>query len=192
MLARRAKTDRAVVFEEDGRRPPIFQDAARKFRCVRFENRAEISADLRAFIPIEPEPAEPVVDRLRRFGRVARLIRILDAQDESAAGVTREEPVEKRGARAADVEKAGGRRRKANADSENSYDCHPERKRRTSQIITRDPEARLNYSMKRFARRGAEHVDRVADWFSRSGVRREQHSNAFDQIKAEISNLVET
>ena len=65
-------------------------------------------ADLRPLIPIQPEPAHPVIDDLHGFLRVPRLVRILDAQDEFSAGVPREEPVEKGGARAADVQVSSG------------------------------------------------------------------------------------
>jgi hypothetical protein len=64
-------------------------------------------------IPIEAEPAQTIVDNLDGFGRIPRLICIFDAQDKSAGRVPRVEPVEKRGARAADVKIAGGRRREA-------------------------------------------------------------------------------
>ena len=46
---------------------------------------AEISADFRAFIPIEPKPAQPVVDRAGRFLGVARLVGVLDPQDKFPA-----------------------------------------------------------------------------------------------------------
>ena len=86
--------------------------------ALALEIRPEIAANLRTFVPIEPEPAQPVVDRRGRFLGVARLVRILDAQDERAAVMPREEPVEQRGARAADVQIAGGRWSEANADGE--------------------------------------------------------------------------
>jgi competence protein ComEC len=62
-------------------------------------------------VPIEAEPAHPVEDRVdRRLGR-ARAIGILDAQQELAAVMAREQPVEQRRARAADMQIAGRRRR---------------------------------------------------------------------------------
>jgi hypothetical protein len=51
-----------------------------------------------------------------RVGR-ARAIGVLDAQDEAPAVVAREEPVEQRGAGAADVQVAGRARREAHADA---------------------------------------------------------------------------
>ena len=46
----------------------------------------------------------------------ARAVRVLDAEDEDAAVVAGEGPVEERGPGAADVEVAGGARGKADAD----------------------------------------------------------------------------
>jgi hypothetical protein len=67
-------------------------------------------------VPIEPEPTHPVEDRLdRRLGR-ARAVGILDAEQELAAMMPREEQVEQRGARAANVEIAGRRRREPGND----------------------------------------------------------------------------
>ena len=64
-------------------------------------------------VPTEFEPPKAVEDRLDVLGLGAFAIGILDAEDELAAGVARIEPVEQRRARAADMQRAGGRRRKA-------------------------------------------------------------------------------
>ena len=69
-----------------------------------------------AFVPVEAEPAHAVEDRLAGFLGVAGLVGVLDAQDERAAMFAGEEPVEERGACAADVEVAGWRRGEAGAD----------------------------------------------------------------------------
>ena len=58
-------------------------------------------------VPIEAEPAHPVEDRVDRLVGRARLVGILDAQQELAAVVAGEQPVEQRRARAADVQEAG-------------------------------------------------------------------------------------
>ena len=79
--------------------------------------RAVAAADVRTFVPVEPEPAQSVIDRLRGLGGVTGLIRILDPEHELAAVMTGEEPVEERGARTANVEVTCGRRREANADN---------------------------------------------------------------------------
>ena len=58
---------------------------------------------------------EPVEDVLLVRERRAGLVGVLEAQDERAAGLAREEVVEERGPRGADVERAGGARRDADA-----------------------------------------------------------------------------
>src|SRR5215471_20854327 len=58
-------------------------------------------------IPPQPEPSQPLKDRLyRRFG-VALDVGIVEAQNHRAAGVAREQPVEKERARRPDVQKSG-------------------------------------------------------------------------------------
>ena len=62
----------------------------------------------RPFVPGDPEPGEAVENDLRVRVGAALLVGVLDAQDEHAAEAARVEPVEERGARAADVQVAGG------------------------------------------------------------------------------------
>ena len=64
-------------------------------------------------VPVEPEPAERLLDLLGRLGDLAARVRVLDAQPELAALVAREEPVEERGVDASDVEEARRARREA-------------------------------------------------------------------------------
>ena len=69
----------------------------------------------RALVPVEAEPAHAFEDALDHgFGRALE-IGVFDAQDESAAGVAGEEPVEERGAGAANVQVASGRGSEADA-----------------------------------------------------------------------------
>ena len=78
--------------------------------------RGKFGLEMGLAVPVEAEPAHPVEDRVdRRLGR-ARLVGILDAQQELAAMVARVEPVEQGRARAADMEEAGGRGREAGDD----------------------------------------------------------------------------
>ena len=58
-------------------------------------------------VPIEPEPAHAVEDRVDRLGGRAGLVGIFDAQQELAAMVAGVEPVEQGRARAPDVQKTG-------------------------------------------------------------------------------------
>src|SRR5262249_27763736 len=67
-------------------------------------------------VGVEPEPAQPLVDRALRGLGVALLVGVLQAEDELAALVAGEEPVEQGGARAAHVEVPRRRRRKTDAD----------------------------------------------------------------------------
>ena len=63
-----------------------------------------------------PSQLEPVEDDLGVRVGAALLVGVLDAEHEGAAGLPGEEPVEERGAGAADVEVAGGGGGEANSD----------------------------------------------------------------------------
>src|SRR5262249_34287279 len=62
------------------------------------------SADLGAFVPVDAEPFEAIENRLQRLGTIALGVRVIDAQDELSAMFPGVEPVEQRGAYAADVQ----------------------------------------------------------------------------------------
>ena len=72
-------------------------------------------ADPRPFVPVEPEPSQPVENAFDHFGRRALDVGVFDAQHEHAAVPAGEQPVEQRRARAADVEVAGRRRSETDA-----------------------------------------------------------------------------
>jgi hypothetical protein len=74
------------------------------------------SAAIRAFVPVDAEPAQAVVDGVRVLRAVSRGVRILDAQYKDAAVVAGEQPVEERGSRPADVQMTGRARREADAN----------------------------------------------------------------------------
>ena len=74
-----------------------------------------LALEERALVPGEAEPAEPVEDDPGVRLGAALAVGVLDAEHEGAAGVPGVEPVEERGAGAADVEVAGGRRSEADA-----------------------------------------------------------------------------
>src|SRR5699024_7798808 len=67
------------------------------------------AAGLDPLVPVEAEPLQGVDDGLVGLLGVALSIRILDAEDQLAAGVAGISPVEQRGAHHADVRGAGGR-----------------------------------------------------------------------------------
>jgi hypothetical protein len=67
-------------------------------------------------VPVEAEPAERALDLLDRLFHLPARVRVLDAEEELSSLVPREEPVEERGADAADVEEPRRAGRKADAD----------------------------------------------------------------------------
>ena len=68
-------------------------------------------------VPLDPEPPERPLDLLRRLRHLARRVRVLDAEKALAAAAAREQPVEKEGADAADVEEPRGRGGHADANA---------------------------------------------------------------------------
>jgi hypothetical protein len=76
-----------------------------------------------SLIPIEFQPLQPFVNGRGCFLGIARLVRVFDSQNEFATVMPGKEPVEKRRARAADVEVTGGRRGEADADLSTHYDA---------------------------------------------------------------------
>src|SRR5207244_2961853 len=85
-----------------------------KVRSAIAFGRAGGVAGKRAFVPIKPQPTEAVENDIDGGLSVAGGIRVFNAQDERAAGVTGVKPVEQSGARAADVEVASWRRCETN------------------------------------------------------------------------------
>ena len=68
-------------------------------------------------VPVDPEPAQRVLDLLDRLGDLAARVGVLDPQQALAALLAREQPVEEEGADTADVEEAGRARGHADADA---------------------------------------------------------------------------
>ena len=73
----------------------------------RLEIGPERAADLGAFVPVHPHPAEAVEDLLDGLLDVALLVGVVDPEDELAAVVAGEEPVEEGRPDPPDVEEAG-------------------------------------------------------------------------------------
>ena len=67
----------------------------------------------RLIVPVKTEPGEAVMDRRDRFFGGPAAVGVLDAQQETATVTAREQPVEQRRPRAADVEKPGRRRERS-------------------------------------------------------------------------------
>ena len=78
-------------------------------RVCRLLRRLEVGA----LVGGHAEPVQGVDDAVRPQGPVARLVGVLDPQDEGPPVLAHEEPVEERGPRAPDVEVAGRRRGEA-------------------------------------------------------------------------------
>ena len=70
----------------------------------------------RLTIPVKPEPGEAVIDRRDRFFGETAAVGVLDPEQEPAAVTAREQPVEQRRPRAADMEKPGRRGGEAGDD----------------------------------------------------------------------------
>src|SRR5205814_7279914 len=87
----------------------FFEVALVDFVALTLEIGPVVSANVRAFIPIQSEPSQTFVDCGRGFFGVTRAIGILDSQNEGAAVMPGKKPVKQRGARPTNVEIAGGR-----------------------------------------------------------------------------------
>ena len=71
------------------------------------------SANVRPFVPVEPQPSKTVDDAGHHVPGGARGVGVFDAEDEDPPVPTRVKPVEQRRPRAADVKISGGRRRES-------------------------------------------------------------------------------
>src|SRR5262245_2957752 len=76
-------------------------------KALRLTIRPARAARFRPFVPVEPEPPELPLDGSFRLLRRTLGVGVLDAQDERPARPAREEPVEQRRPRVADVQVAG-------------------------------------------------------------------------------------
>ena len=99
------------------RRNKLRRHRAMTIDALRLQIRTVAAADLRALIPVEPQPAQTVEDPGDHLVRRPLDVGVLDAQHKDAAEPTREQPVEQRRARAANVEVAGGRWSETNSGS---------------------------------------------------------------------------
>ena len=77
--------------------------------------RADGTAGIGAFVPVEPQPPQVLEDALLRLTRRPLAIGVFDAEDEGAAAIAREQPVEQRRPGVADVQLSGGARSKTQA-----------------------------------------------------------------------------
>src|SRR5438132_8533379 len=116
MLARRTKSQRALVLEDVTGVLKLFQIALVKIGALTLQIGSEIAADVRAFVPLQAQPLQSLINGGHRFLGVSLDIRVFDAQHEFPAVMPRKQPVEQRGARPANVQVAGGRGGETDAD----------------------------------------------------------------------------
>ena len=107
---------RAVAVVRVAGRDQSLREIAMAIEPLRLEVRSVRSANARALVPVEPEPPQAREDARHHVGRGTLRVGVLDAEDERSAVTSSVEPVEERGARAADVEIAGRARSEAGAD----------------------------------------------------------------------------
>src|SRR5438552_10763720 len=104
MFARGAETQSPLVFEDVAGVQEFLQVALVKFCPLALQIGSEISSDMRTFVPIKAEPLQSVVNCRHGFFGIALYVGVLDAQNELAVVMSREEPIEKRSARPANVQ----------------------------------------------------------------------------------------
>ena len=75
--------------------------------------RSIIAAAIDAFVPLQPHPLQVVLDGLLGLARRSLEVGVFDAEDERAAAVPCEQPVEERCSRVADMEVTGWGRGKS-------------------------------------------------------------------------------
>src|SRR4030095_4759608 len=108
VLTRRAKTERARIFENVATILKFLQIAFVNLRSLALQIRSHISNGVTTLVPIEAKPAQSFIDRSGGLFGVACSVGVLDAQNEFAAMMSREEPIKKRRARTADMEVTSG------------------------------------------------------------------------------------
>ncbi len=121
LLARQLETDGSFILVDCAGGLELFEVSEVDRVAFALEIRSVVAADAGAFVPVETEPFQAVIDDLHGLDGVARLVGVLDAQDERATGVPGVEPVEQRGARPADVQEAGGRGGETDTDGRRTH-----------------------------------------------------------------------
>ena len=96
-------------------RPASLRDRRVAIEPLGLPVRAVRAADVGPFVPVEAQPSQVVEDAVLGFARRSLRVGVLDAQHERAAVAARQQPVEQRRARVADVQMSGRTRREADA-----------------------------------------------------------------------------
>ena len=126
-LALEAEPPRAVLLVRPALLGQRLELGAVEVAALRLEIGAAGTADLGTLVPVHPEPAHALEEHAQGLVGVALLVRVLDAEDEGAAGVAGVQPVEEGRPRAADVEEPGGAGGEAGSDGHGDA---PNRRRR--------------------------------------------------------------
>ena len=116
-LARHLEADCAVALVRQALILQFLDAPPVHIGALRLKVRTEPAILPRAFVPIQPQPPQPVENGAQRLFGIARGIGVFDAQDEGAARVAGIQPVEQGGAHAPNVQKAGGTGRESDADA---------------------------------------------------------------------------
>src|SRR5205085_3020985 len=116
MLAGRTKPQRALVVEDVTGILQFLQITLVNFVALALKIGPEISADVRPFIPIQPEPSQSFINGRRGLFGVAGAIGIFHSQHKCPTVMPSEKPVKERGSRPADVQISRWRRGETNAD----------------------------------------------------------------------------
>src|SRR5690606_12376986 len=117
---------------EAGIRQPRLEEAVRVFAVDRAALALAVRRvrplligpfDARPLVPLEPEPAEVLEDRCLRARDRPLAVGVLDPQDEGAAVMTGEQPVQHRRPRVPHVEAAGRARGESGSDGAHRFRC---------------------------------------------------------------------
>ena len=114
LLGRAVARIGAVVGQESLRGGGV-QRQALHLAVGRVRAAGRLAGDLRPLVPAQPQPVQPVEDVGLEGERAARLVRVLQAEDERPADVAGVQVVEERRPGGADVQRAGRARRDPDA-----------------------------------------------------------------------------
>ena len=116
MFARRAKSQRALVFKDVTGILKFFQVTLVKFCALALQIRTKLAANMRPFVPIQAESFQTFVNGGHCFLGITLPVSVFNAQHEFASVMPRKQPVKKCSARAPDVQITRRGRGKTNAD----------------------------------------------------------------------------
>lgn len=92
---------------------------------------------MRAFVPLNPQPAQSVEENFQGRLGVSLFVGVFDAQDKLAAGMPGVKPVEQSGSCAPDMKRAGGTGSKSGSNFHFNAAARGKRRRRSTRRIHR-------------------------------------------------------